>query len=87
VTEPHHDPAKEALDHLQRAALEMIAATRAFLDLAESVVGDSDALATVGHLIGDLAAKGRAAAAESTRSSRAHSDDPPHPGVQHIRVS
>jgi hypothetical protein len=80
----HGDPAKEALDHLQRAAVEMIAATRAFLDLAEGVLADSDALATISHLIGDLAAKGRAAAAESTR---AHSDDPPPTGVQHIRVS
>jgi len=87
VTEPSGDPAKEALEHLQKAAVEMIAATRAFLDLAESVVGDSDALAVLGHVVAGLAAKGRAAAAAAPPEGEAHSDDPPHSGVQHIRVS
>jgi len=48
------DKATEALEHLQRAALEMIQAARAALDLVEEVVNDPSSLlafaAEVGHL-------------------------------------
>jgi hypothetical protein len=76
------DAAGEAFEHLQKAALEMIAATRAFLDLAEDVVADPAGLAAVGHLLADLAAKGRAAAGR-----HAEDDRPPSTGVQHIRIA
>ena len=39
MTEPR---AQDGIDHLQRAALELIAAARAFLDVAEDVVDDRD---------------------------------------------
>lgn len=74
----HEDPAKEAVEHLQQAAIEMIKATRAFLDLAEELVADPAPLLALSHLIGDLAAKGRG------RTAPSDEDDPP---VQHIRVS
>ena len=76
-----HEPAKEAVEHLQKAALEVIAATRAFLDLAEELVADPAPLVEVSRLISGLAAKGRAAASAGERP-------PEHePKVQHIRVS
>lgn len=65
------DRLKEGVEHLQRAALEMIAAARVFLDLAEDAVRDP----------GPLLARARqhrpAADADGERG-----DD----GVQHIRV-
>jgi hypothetical protein len=80
--------ATEAVEHLQRAAVEMIKATRAFLDLAEDVLGDPAPLL---DLLGGLAARGRAAAGSasaggSASAERAERDDPSG-GVQHIRVS
>jgi hypothetical protein len=39
------DRAAEGLEHLQAAALEMIAAARAFLDVAEELVSDPDRVA------------------------------------------
>lgn len=74
----HEEPAKEAVEHLQNAALEMIKATRAFLDLAEELVADPAPLLALAHAVGDLAAKGRG------RTAPSGEDDPP---VQHIRVS
>ena len=54
--------AREAVEHLQTAALEVIASLRAFLDVAESLVREPGQMAGV---VDDLAAAGRAAAAES----------------------
>jgi hypothetical protein len=81
------DAAKEAVEHLQNAALEMIRATRAFLDLAEDVVADPSSLTSLSHLIGDLAAKGRAYASPTPPSRPPSEDGVQHRGVQHIRVS
>jgi hypothetical protein len=75
-------PAKEAVEHLQNAALEMIRATRAFLDLAEELVADPAPLLALAHVVGDLATKGRAAAQGQTAHSAQDG-----PTVQHIRVS
>lgn len=41
------DRAAEGLEHLQRAAIEMIAAARAFLDVAEDLVKDPAAASTI----------------------------------------
>jgi len=41
------DRAAEGLEHLQRAALEMIAAARSFLDVAEDLVRDPGAASAV----------------------------------------
>ncbi len=67
--------AKEALDHLQQAALEMIAAARAVLDVAEELVKDPTPLAA--FAAGVAQAASQAGAAVPT----------PEPRVQHIRVS
>lgn len=47
------------LEHLQRAAREMIAASRALLDVAEELVEDPKAAAGVVDLLGSLADRGR----------------------------
>ena len=47
--------AREAVEHLQTAALEVIASLRAFLDVAESVVRDPAQAANVAGMVGDLA--------------------------------
>lgn len=74
------EPAKEAVEHLQNAALEMIRATRAFLDMAEELVADPGPLLALAHAVGELAARGRA----QGTSAQTAQDDPP---IQHIRVS
>ena len=102
--QPERDPADssepltvDAIDHLQTAASEMIAAARSFLDAVEGVVHDRDAVATVVETFSTVA---QAAAQAATRVNPArrhsgdhsaghssHEDDDDPPGVQHIRVS
>lgn len=76
----------DGVDHLQRAALEMIAATRAFLDVAEEVVADRDRVAEVVSMVSDVAGS----AAAGVRRARAEADGPDHDPddgrVQHIQV-
>ena len=68
----NNDAGAEGVEHLQRAAREMVAAARSFLDAIEGVVEDRDALkevsstvvglaATVGDAIGDAVRGGRPA--------------------------
>ena len=47
--------AREAVEHLQTAALEVIASLRAFLDVAESVVRDPAQAANVAGMVDDVA--------------------------------
>lgn len=72
---------KEGLEHLQKAALELIAAARALLDAAEEAVKDpADVLAVVNH----LAATGRAATKPNRPAPDGDADEPDH--VERIRV-
>jgi hypothetical protein len=77
------DRATEALDHLQAAALELIAALRAVLDVAEEAVREPQALMDV------VTATARAAAdAMGTSARKDGSEAPPRrPGVEHISIS
>ena len=75
------DRASDGLAHLQAAAREAIAAARAFLDVADELVGDPKAAAAIADAVGAVvrsaARRGREAAG-------------PHPGdghVEHIPVS
>lgn len=91
--------ANQGLDHLQTAALEMIHAARAFLDVAEEVVTDQDKVAEIVHVLGSVAdAATRAARGEPLRGGRARAgDEPDGPGadgpedtsggVEHIPVA
>jgi hypothetical protein len=80
----NEDKAHEAVEHLQAAALEMIAAARAVLDIAEELVQDPGPLlsvvAALGEVAGPLVHRARQAADADEAPPRA-------PRVQHIRVS
>ena len=75
------DRARQGVEHLQAAAIEMIAAFRAFLDVAEEVVRDPSAVT--------------AFAASLVETAKAAAPTPPHPAedpateprVTRIRVS
>ena len=47
--------AREGVEHLQAAALEVIASLRAFLDVAESIVRDPAQAANVAGMADDIA--------------------------------
>lgn len=93
--------ANQGLDHLQAAALEMIHAARAFLDVAEDVVSDQHKVAEIVEVLGSVAdAAARAAKGEPLRGPRSTAgdagtsndgdgdgDDSSSGGVQHIPVS
>ena len=77
------EKAREALEHLQQAALEMIAAARSVLDLMEEAVKDP------APFLAAAAATAEAAADASARL-RGEASAEPHttsPRVEHIRVS
>ena len=75
--------AVEGLEHLQNAALELIEAARAFLDVTEDLVRDPAVAATIVHA---AATVGRLMATGPVPPPRA--DEPPEDGrVRHIRVS
>jgi hypothetical protein len=79
--------AAEGVEHLQAAALELIAAARAFLDVAEDVVTDpervSGAVASLATII-DLAGRGRRPPAADRAGAgdrmRPQADDTEQPG-------
>jgi hypothetical protein len=82
--------ARDGLAHLQAAAKEMIAASRALLDAAEELVEDpavlSDLMGTLGALA-KLAGKAAAGAAPGGGRGSSPDDDGGEPRVQRIRVS
>lgn len=93
------DPRVQAgLEHLQRAAREVIAASRAFLDVAEELVEEPRAAGGLVDLLGGLvgpdglgALAGRAGRARGRGPDRHDHDDPDDPDddppVQRIPVS
>ena len=74
-TDEPTDRAGEALGHLQAAARELIAASRAFLDVVEEVVDDPKAGDALLESLGDL-----------TRRFGTRTTPPSDDGVEHIRV-
>lgn len=62
MTPVHDDRAAEGVDHLQAAALELIDAARAFLDVLEELVGDRDRLVEAAETVGSMAAAAARAA-------------------------
>lgn len=78
------DPRVQAgLDHLQRAAREMIAASRALLDVAEELVEDPKTAAGILDVLGSVAGRGVGRAPASAPDA----DDGDDPPVQRIPVS
>lgn len=81
------DPRVQAgLEHLQRAAREMIAASRALLDVAEELVEDPKAAAGIVDLLGSVAPRGMRGSAAKGSAHDAHDPDD-EPPVQRIPVS
>jgi hypothetical protein len=83
---------RDGVEHLQRAAHEMIAAARSFLDVVEDVVGDSAAVASVADVLSSMGqAVARAGSRARDASGPATSSDPDDgddgPRIQHIDVS
>jgi hypothetical protein len=84
--------AKAAVEHLQRAATEMIEATRAFLDVLEDVVGDPtlvESIAGEASRTAERIAHGvldAVANVAGTMDNHGAGTAPP-PGVEHIKVS
>ena len=89
---PIDDPRLQAgIEHLQRAAHEVIAASRALLDVAEELIDDPRAASSVVDALGSLGglARSRAAGLAGRRPGAATgtTDDPDDPPVQRIPVS
>jgi hypothetical protein len=82
------DRAADGLAHLQAAAREAIAAARAFLDVAEEIVGDPKAVSSIVDAVGSVV---RTAADRARAATGANPDDPDDGSgagrVQHIRIS
>jgi hypothetical protein len=70
--------AHDVVAHLQSAALEMIAAARAFLDVAEELVKEPGEATVMAATLADLAGRIVPGGAGDHEQS---------PGVEHIRVS
>ena len=88
-------PAQEAVEHLRAAALELIGAARAVLDLTEELIKDPEPLLA---LAASLTAAARAATTATTATTGTTATKPPtastndpadtrHGRVQHIKVS
>ena len=74
--------AKQGVEHLQAAAIEMIAAFRAFLDVAEEVVRDPGAVTAFAASLMETAAK-----ATAPTPTDPAGDPAAEPRVTRIRVS
>lgn len=82
------DPRVQAgIDHLQRAAREVIAASRALLDVAEELVDDPRTAAGVVDLVRGMAGSAGAPARRAPSSGEGGADDDDGPAVQRIPVS
>jgi hypothetical protein len=68
--------AHEVVEHLQSAALEIIEAVRAFLDVAEELVKDPAEVAAMASTLAHAAGRGSPSTVEEAS-----------PGVERIRVS
>jgi hypothetical protein len=75
--------AAEAVDHLQAAALELIQAARAFLDVLEEMVTDREQFADVADVVSTAAG----AAVRLVRSGGDGAAPPGAGGVERIAVS
>lgn len=78
----NEDRARQGVEHLQTAAIEVIAAVRAFLDVAEAVVRDPGAAASVASSLIDVARP-----PSSPASGAGDAASTSEPRVSRIRVS
>ena len=87
--EERNEKARIALEHMQQAALQMIAAARAVLDIAEEMVKDPAPLIAAAAATAEAATAAGARLADPGRHANGSADHgpPSEPRVQHIRVS
>ena len=87
--EERNEKAKVALEHMQQAALQMIAAARAVLDIAEEMVKDPAPLLAAAAATAEAAATTGARIMDPNRTPAegGGAGPMPEPRVQHIRVS
>jgi hypothetical protein len=79
---------QDGIDHLQRAAREVIAASRALLDVAEELVEDPNAAGNVGRFVASLAGQAQRWVGSSVRPDPTGPDGPDgNSPVQRIPVS
>jgi hypothetical protein len=88
--DPVGDSGAAALAHLQAAVLEVVAASRAALDVVENLVRDPQAMAPfvntaagLGQVVADLLRERVQGSAPSSGPTQSDGAD----GVQHIRIS
>jgi hypothetical protein len=74
----------DGIAHLQKAALEMIAAARAFLEVAEKVVENPESVRNAVATVGTLA-KLVAQSADAPKASK--NGDHPESTIEHIELS
>jgi hypothetical protein len=85
MTDEHAEGrAAEGLEHLQSAGLELIAAARAFLDVAEEVLREPGVAATIVHA---AAGVGRAVLGGTDRAEPPTNAPTDGGSVRHIHVS
>ena len=89
---PADDRVAEATEHMQRAAIEFIAAARVLLDVAEEAVREPSgvlALAsdTIGALLGAVGSVATARSPGGGGGAAGGHGDRPQPTVEHIRVT
>ena len=72
------------MEHMQRAARDLIGAARAFLDAAEELVEDPDAFTSMADDAFTSFKRGVASAANT--GAKGSSERPQGPGVEHIVV-
>jgi hypothetical protein len=87
VTDERSEKAAEALEHMQAAALQMIAAARAVLDIAEEMVKDPAPLLAAAAATAEAAVKTGARIVDPSSAPPGEPAPAPEPRVQHIRVS
>ena len=80
------DRARQGVEHLQAAAIEMIAAFRAFLDVAEEVVRDPGAVTALATSLVETARAAAPSPSDPGAGSPAEGS-PAEPRVSRIRVS
>ena len=83
------DATKSGIDHLQSAALELIAAARSFLDVAEELVKEPEASAAVVRAAAGVAAAvlGGGQPPSDPRADRGEPEHATDSPVEHIEVS
>jgi hypothetical protein len=86
-----HERARQGVEHLQAAARELIAAARAALDVAEEVVNDPDAVASLAGLVAGLGDLARRVAGGGWPPPSGRAPEPPEgerpAKVERIRVT